>query len=83
LKRHGQQNQDDAREDTAAKLLTEGYGDPLENILQKRAYWQATYDQQMAKASRHWNINKLAEAGKSSCDITSKRCPTCGPGIRP
>jgi hypothetical protein len=42
----------------------EGYGDPLENILQKRAYWQAIYDQQMAKASRHWNIKKLAEAGK-------------------
>jgi hypothetical protein len=38
--------------DTAAKLLAEEYGDPLEDILQKRAYWQGIYDQQMAKPSR-------------------------------
>jgi hypothetical protein len=49
------------RSESAAKLAEE-FGDPLEDILRKRARWQAIYDEQMAKPSRRRNPRKLAEA---------------------
>jgi hypothetical protein len=46
----------------AAKDLAAEFGDPLRDLYVKRAYWQAIYDEQMAKSSRHRNTKKLAEA---------------------
>jgi hypothetical protein len=54
----GAQNKMTRERDAAAKELAEQYGDPLEDILQKRAIYAA----EMAKTSRHRNRQKLAEA---------------------
>jgi hypothetical protein len=58
----GSQNRMTRERDAAAKELAEQYGDPLEDILQKRAHWEAIYAAEMAKTSRHRNRQKLAEA---------------------
>src|SRR5215475_5419665 len=58
----GAQNKLTRERDTAARLLAEEYGDPLEDMLQKRARWQQIYAEQLAKPSRHRNPKKLAEA---------------------
>jgi hypothetical protein len=58
----GAKNKMTRERDAAAKELAEEYGDPLEDILQKRAHWEEIYAAQMAKSSRHRNTKKLAEA---------------------
>jgi hypothetical protein len=58
----GAQNKMTRERDAAAKELAEEYGDPLEDILQKREHWQEIYTAQMAKSSRHRNAKKVAEA---------------------
>jgi hypothetical protein len=47
---------------SAARELSAEYGDALEDLYRKRAYWQAIYDEQIAKPSRRRNIGKLHAA---------------------
>jgi hypothetical protein len=58
----GAKNKMTRERDAAAKELAEEYGDPLEDILQKRGRWETVYAEQMAKSSRHRNAKKVAEA---------------------
>jgi len=58
----GSQNKLTAERDRSAQKLAADYGDPLEDLFQKRAHWQTIYDEQMAKPSRRRNPKKLAEA---------------------
>jgi hypothetical protein len=69
----GSRNKLTPERDRSAQKLAADYGDPLEDLFQKRAHWQTIYDEQMAKPSRRRNPKKLAEAEDK---IRIYACPT-------
>jgi hypothetical protein len=58
----GSQNKLTAERDRSAQKLAADYGDPLEDLFQKRAHWQTIYDTEMAKPSRRRNPKKIEKA---------------------